>query len=240
VWHGKERMAYLAALVDLVWNALVPFIVSGLVLPTGPPPGDAHDRAPNHVSFCVRGVKSAPLLERLEREGVVASAGSACHSDSGLPSHVLVTRLPPQCYFDVGMGGGGDGLIASLGVPLCFIHGSVRLTLSHTNTRAEMVSVVVDGVWLIRNVHCTHTHKKKPNAGNTGVGTYSEGHRVCHGGPRWLTTQRRTVLFIFCSSQMCKRATRRGEPLKKALDKLTCTQNTVHNPHIIHPSFSSP
>ena len=99
-----------------IWDTLTPFVVSGLVLPTGE--ARAEWRAPHHVSFCVRGRHRRDLLPRFEAEGVVLSGGSACSTDSALPSHVLAAcRVPPH-----------------------FIHGSVRITLSHTNRMEEVES----------------------------------------------------------------------------------------------------
>lgn len=117
---SERRIQELNVLTGMLWNALAPYIVSGLVLPTGPPPGE-DNRAANHVSFCVRDIDRTEMLRTLESDGVVASGGSACGTDSILPSPVLV----------------------ALGIPPRFIHGSVRFSVSHTNTRHEIASVVV-------------------------------------------------------------------------------------------------
>lgn len=123
VAHTTERLAHLRDLTDRLWTkALTPFIVSGLILPTGPPHGGPDgDRAVHHVSFCIRGVNRAAVLQQLEEQGVIASGGSACSSDSGLPSPVLV----------------------AMRIPTAFIHGSVRISLSHVNTADEIESVVI-------------------------------------------------------------------------------------------------
>lgn len=82
----------------------------GFVLPTGSfQPGR---RALHHVSFCVHRVRKEEILRRFEKEGIVASGGSACSTGSTLPSHVL----------------------DAIGVPIPYIHGSIRMTLSHTNS----------------------------------------------------------------------------------------------------------
>lgn len=83
---------------DRVWRALLPYVVSGLVLPTGATFGtDA--RAPHIISFCVRNADRLELRTELEREhGVLASAGSACGTDSALPSHVLAALAVPREY----------------------------------------------------------------------------------------------------------------------------------------------
>lgn len=86
----------------------------GLVLPTGSfSPGQ---RAMHHVSFCVLWARRGDLLQRFEEEGILVSGGSACSTSSALPSHVLAT----------------------IGVPTAYIHGSIRITLSHTNTMEEV------------------------------------------------------------------------------------------------------
>lgn len=124
-WQALTRMS------DALWRALGPFVVSGLVLPTGPPAGSA-DRAPHHVSFCVRGRHRQEITARLEAAGVLASGGSACSSGSSLPSHVL----------------------AAMAVPPEYIHGSVRFTFSHTNDPAEVEERVVPVVVaLLRALH---------------------------------------------------------------------------------------
>lgn len=53
-----------------------------------------------------------------------ASGGSACTSDEALPSHVL----------------------AAIGVPVDFLHGSLRLTLAHTHTAQEVRTGLVPAV----------------------------------------------------------------------------------------------
>ena len=120
VGHAEERIRSLSAMTQAVWKALAPFIVAGVVLPTGPPP-TAADRVAHHVSFCVRDVHRDDVLKMSELRGLVASGGSACSAESTLPSNVLVT----------------------IGIPNCFIHGSIRLSFSHTNTQDEVVSVVI-------------------------------------------------------------------------------------------------
>lgn len=111
------RLGIYAAMSAHVWRTLHPFVVAGLVLPTGaPPPG----RAPHHVSFCVRGAHRRSLIAALEKRSVHASGGSACTSADALPSHALAAlRVPPE-----------------------YIEGSVRLTLSHTNTLQEVRDIL--------------------------------------------------------------------------------------------------
>ncbi len=47
------------------------------------------DRSPHHLNIRFPGVRNEPLLMRLDRSGVAASAGSACQSGAATVSHVL-------------------------------------------------------------------------------------------------------------------------------------------------------
>ena len=78
--------------------------------------GDALNRLPGNVSFCFEGIEGEALLLLLDAKGVAASSGSACTSGSLDPSHVLL----------------------AIGRPHEIAHGSLRLSLSHENTDAEM------------------------------------------------------------------------------------------------------
>lgn len=75
---------------------------------------------PGIASFVIEGVESMPLILRLSREGVCASAGSACNSGSLDPSHVLLAM-------------GYDRELA---------HGAVRFSLSEYNTLDEVLYTV--------------------------------------------------------------------------------------------------
>lgn len=114
------RAAHLAALSAAVRRSLYDLAAAGLVLLTGP--AEDRDRAPHVVSLCVRGAHRRDLVAALEREGpVYASGGSACSTEAGVPSHVLVAT----------------------GVPAEFVHGSLRLTFAHTNTMDEVEGVLI-------------------------------------------------------------------------------------------------
>ena len=114
----ETRLKFFHDATAMIWVVLMPYVVSGVVLPTGPalPP----HRTPNHISFCVRNVHRDWIIERLDEFGISASGGSACNTGTGLPSPVLVAVKIPNQY----------------------IQGSVRLTLSHTNTMREISSVL--------------------------------------------------------------------------------------------------
>ena len=78
--------------------------------------GDPIHRLPGNVSFCFEGIEGEAMLLLLDAAGVCASSGSACTSGSLEPSHVLL----------------------ALGRPHEIAHGSIRLSLNHTNTQEEI------------------------------------------------------------------------------------------------------
>jgi len=49
----------------------------------------ASDRSPHHLNLRFPGVRNETLLMRLDKEGIAASAGSACQSGAATVSHVL-------------------------------------------------------------------------------------------------------------------------------------------------------
>lgn len=82
--------------------------------------GDRRNRLPNNANFSFQFIEGESLLIMLDMEGICGSSGSACTSGSLDPSHVLL----------------------AIGLPHEIAHGSLRLTLSETNTMEEMDYVV--------------------------------------------------------------------------------------------------
>lgn len=82
--------------------------------------GHRTNRLPNNCNFAFQFIEGESLLIMLDMAGICASSGSACTSGSLDPSHVLL----------------------AIGLPHEIAHGSLRLTLSHENTREEMDYVV--------------------------------------------------------------------------------------------------
>ena len=78
--------------------------------------GDPVNRLPGNVSFCFEGIEGESLLLLLDAKGICASSGSACTSGSLDPSHVLL----------------------AIGRVHDVAHGSLRLSVCHTNTDEEM------------------------------------------------------------------------------------------------------
>jgi cysteine desulfurase len=73
-------------------------------------------RVPAIAHVCVRDCESEALLYLLDQAGVCASAASACASGAMEPSHVL----------------------AAMGVPREWAGGSLRFSLGHTTTEADV------------------------------------------------------------------------------------------------------
>ena len=121
-----QRTAYVTALRDR--------LIDGLgQIPHSLLNGHRTERLPGNVSFCFEGIEGESLLLLLDDRGVEASSGSACTSGSLDPSHVLL----------------------ALGRPHEIAHGSLRLTLSHENTREEvdyMIDAVTQVVAYLRSI----------------------------------------------------------------------------------------
>ena len=51
--------------------------------------GDSRKRLPGNMNFSFQFVDGGTLIVMLDKQGICASAGSACSTGSGMPSHVL-------------------------------------------------------------------------------------------------------------------------------------------------------
>lgn len=60
--------------------------------------GDLEKRTPNNINISFKGIDGESLLLALDLEGIYLSSGSACHSDSTEPSHVLKAIDVPDEY----------------------------------------------------------------------------------------------------------------------------------------------
>ncbi|HOV88464.1 MAG TPA: cysteine desulfurase family protein [Candidatus Paceibacterota bacterium] len=78
--------------------------------------GDLKNRLPNNAHFTILDVEGEALILKLDECGIAASTGSACHSKSLQPSHVL----------------------QAIGLPNEFIHGSLRITLGKDTTKKDI------------------------------------------------------------------------------------------------------
>ncbi len=77
-------------------------------------------RLPNNVNISVASVEGEALAVSMDIEGIAASTGSACSSETGDASHVLT----------------------AMGVPVELARGSVRFSLGRDNTEAEIDRVL--------------------------------------------------------------------------------------------------
>jgi cysteine desulfurase len=82
--------------------------------------GHPEMRLPNNAHFSFEGARSDTMLEALDKQGIAASAGSACNSANWEPSHVLT----------------------AMGMPLRRAVGALRLTVGPENTEAEIERVL--------------------------------------------------------------------------------------------------
>lgn len=92
--------------------------------------GNREARLPNTSSLAFGGVESEAALMLLEPEGVCCSAGSACHTGSLQPSHVL----------------GGMGLDPDR------IRGSMRFSFSRMNSEADVDQALASTIRVINRV----------------------------------------------------------------------------------------
>ena len=77
---------------------------------------DAPARLPHIANFVIPGVEGEAMLLHLDAAGIAVSTGSACSSGSLKPSHVLL----------------------SIGCPVEFAHGSLRVSLGRYTTEADI------------------------------------------------------------------------------------------------------
>ena len=105
VQRQPEEALRLAALRD----RLIEGILSGI--PGATLNGPREERLPGNVHVCFEGVSGQALLSRLDLEGVAASAGSACHSGTVSPSHVLaaIARCDAGAALRLSMGRKSSG-----------------------------------------------------------------------------------------------------------------------------------
>ena len=82
--------------------------------------GDREQRLPGNVNVSFSYVEGEGLLLLVDMAGVSASTGSACSSKSLEPSHVLM----------------------AIGVDIEMAHGSLRFSLSHDNTEADVDYII--------------------------------------------------------------------------------------------------
>ncbi|SKA24700.1 cysteine desulfurase NifS [Consotaella salsifontis] len=109
-----ERMRRVARLRDRLETELVRRVGSCLIL------GDPYDRLANTSCIAFEFVDAEAILMHLDRQGIAASAGSACASGTIEPSHVL----------------------RAMAVPFMAAHGAIRFSLGEDTTGEEVDRVL--------------------------------------------------------------------------------------------------
>lgn len=109
-----EEMHRLSKLRDKLEKSLLE------VCPDARVNGDIKHRLPNTTNISFGYVKAEAILLRLNEYGICASAGSACTLGLPEPSHVL----------------------KAMNVPLAYIYGSVRFSLSRYNVESDIDKVI--------------------------------------------------------------------------------------------------
>lgn len=102
----------LRGLTEYLWN-LIQSKIERVQL-NGPSIGA--ERLPNNLNVTFKDIEGEAMLLYLDEYGIMASTGSACTAESLDPSHVLI----------------------AIGLPYENAHGSIRFTLGHSNSKADI------------------------------------------------------------------------------------------------------
>ena len=115
-----ESTERLRVLRDGLIDGLADRFGDRVLVSAAPDGGDRSHLAAGIANVCIAGVQSEALLFLIDAAGVRASAASSCSSGAQDPSHVL----------------------AAMGVPRDVALGSLRLSLGHTSTAADVERAV--------------------------------------------------------------------------------------------------
>ena len=124
VQHMEERANYEIKIRDHLIDRILKEI------PYSRLNGSKDKRLPNNVNIGFEFIEGESMLLQLDFLGVYASSGSACTSGSLDPSHVLL----------------------AIGLPHEKAHGSLRLTIDHTNTMEEADFIVDNLKDIVKNL----------------------------------------------------------------------------------------
>ena len=114
--YSNELNETVRVLRDYLWDLVIKTIQDFQI--TGPK--DKKYRLPNHFSVVIHYVEGESILLHLDLLGFMVSTGSACSSKQLKASHVLT----------------------AIGLPTEISHGSLRVGLSHYNTKFEIEEFV--------------------------------------------------------------------------------------------------
>lgn len=104
---------------------------------------DAAARLPHIANFVIPGVEGEAMLLHLDAAGIAVSTGSACSSGSLQPSHVLL----------------------SIGCPVEFAHGSLRVSMGRFTTEADVDYLVEKLVPIVDRLRSMNPLYEKTVAG---------------------------------------------------------------------------
>ena len=110
----KTSMTEVGRLRDRLEQGLINRVQNAMVN------GDTVSRLPNTTNISFEYIEGESILLMMNELNICASSGSACTSGSLEPSHVL----------------------RAMGIPFTAAHGSIRFSLSHYNTEAEMDFII--------------------------------------------------------------------------------------------------
>jgi cysteine desulfurase len=107
---------------------------------------DARERLPHIANFVIPGVEGEAMLLHLDSAGIAVSTGSACSSGSLQPSHVLL----------------------SIGCPVEFAHGSLRVSLGRFTTRDDVDYLIEKLVHVVERLRSMNPLYEKTAAALAG------------------------------------------------------------------------
>lgn len=112
--HLDDERTFVAAMRDRLEQGILAAVPHAFVT------GDPQNRLPNTSNIAFEYVEGEAILMLLNKQGIAASSGSACTSDSLEPSHVM----------------------RAMGIPYTAAHSSIRFSLSRYNTLDEVEKVI--------------------------------------------------------------------------------------------------
>lgn len=125
--------------------------------------GHPTNRLPNNLNFTILDIEGEAVLLYLDEYGIACSTGSACTSTSLDPSHVIL----------------------AMGKPYEYAHGSLRFTMGHSTTRADIdhvLSVLPPVVELLRSISPVHLSLDDQKTGDMAM----RSAFVEDGVPHWM------------------------------------------------------
>lgn len=92
--------------------------------------GSMEHRLPGNSNISFKGINGSELLMKLDEKGICASAGSACSSESSMPSHVLT----------------------AIGLPSEYAEGTLRVTFGDENTKEDVEYLVENLTQIVKEI----------------------------------------------------------------------------------------